>query len=316
MDRARRRDGSIARIRFVIRVDLVDAIDVASGRLSGLTIERMFDIMGPMTVSVSPDSRREALAGLRAVLAASHRAATPEAYTLTDEAFVRTGLGELDAALGGGFPRGAIATLEGVAGSGRSAVAARLLAAATLGGGLAGLIESPAGSEGALYPPALAAAGVDLRRLLVIPAQDPSAVARAADILLRAAAFGVVIIPAVRLTATAWTRLASLTHRAGAVLVALGVEASDELRYFASLRVRLRSQCVRWAGESGLFCALAGSGVEATVLKHKRAVPGRRAHFSRAPFEIDGVPFAALRERELFTETPLQRTLPAKIIAS
>jgi predicted NAD/FAD-dependent oxidoreductase len=34
---------------------------------------------------------------------------------------------------------------------------------------------------------------------------------------------------------------------------------------------------VRWAGVAGLFCALAGADVEATVLKHKRAVPGRSA---------------------------------------
>ena len=268
-----------------------------------------------MAASVSPDSRREALAGLRAALEAGHRAASPAAFTLAAEAVVQTGFCELDAALGGGFPRGTLATLEGPAGSGRSALAARLLAATTAGGGLAGLIESPQGGEGALYPPALAAAGVDLRRLLVIPAKDPSAVARAADILLRAAAFGVVVIPTVRLGATAWTRLASLTHRAGALLVALGVEASDELRYFASLRVRLRSERVRWAGESGLFCALAGAGVEATVLKHKRAAPGRRAHFARTTFEGDGVPFAATRERELLTEVSLQRAPPERIIA-
>src|ERR1700688_2549852 len=157
-----------------------------------------------MAASVSPDSRREALAGLRAALEAGHRAASPAAFTLAAEAVVQTGFCELDAALGGGFPRGTLATLEGPAGSGRSAVAARLLAAATAGGGLAGLIESPAGGEGcpyppplppggglagrlgspagfegSPYPPALAAAGVDLQRLLVIPAKDSSAVARA-----------------------------------------------------------------------------------------------------------------------------------------
>jgi protein ImuA len=267
-----------------------------------------------MIVPLSPGLKREAFAGLRAALESGHRAATPEAFTLADEAVVRTGFGELDAALGGGFPRGTIATLEGPAGSGRSAVAMRLLAAATAGG-LGGLIESPAGNEGALYPPALAAAGIDLARLLVVAAQDPSAVARAADILLRSAAFGVVVIPAVTLGATVWTRLASLTHRAGALLIVLGVEASYELRYFASLRVRLRCERVRWAGETGIFNALAGAGAEATVLKHKRAAPGRRAHFARATFESEGVPFVVLRERELFIESPLRRSAAEKIIA-
>ncbi|MBD5654367.1 MAG: hypothetical protein IAI50_04200 [Candidatus Eremiobacteraeota bacterium] len=174
---------------------------------------------------------------------------------------------------------------------------ARLLATATAGGGLAALVESPAGPEGALYPPALAAAGVDLERLLVVTASDPAGIARAADILLRAAAFGVVVIPTVSLKATAWTRLASLTHRSNALLVAMGVAASDELRFFASLRIRLQTSNVRFAGGDGLFCALAGIDVDASVLKHKRAAPGKRAQFACATFEREGPPLGALRER-------------------
>jgi hypothetical protein len=258
------------------------------------------------SASPNPDphsARLATLEGLRARLAADNRSASPAAFVLDGEGLVRTGFPELDAALGGGFPRGTLATLEGPAGSGRSAIATRLLATATAGGGLAALIESPGADEGALYPPALAAAGVDLRRLLVVPANDAKSVARAADILLRAAAFGVVVIPMIRLSAAAWTRLASLTHRAGALLVALGFEASDELRYFASLRIRLRPESVRWAGSSGLFCALAAAGAEATVLKHKRAVPGRRAHLARTTFE------------PLLIPVPLQRTAPERIIA-
>ncbi len=250
--------------------------------------------------SLTPlDAKREAFAGLRAALSVGHRGASPEAFTLGEEAVIRTGLRELDAALGGGFPRGIIATLEGAPGSGRSAVVARLLATATANGGLAALIESPAGPEGAFYPPALAAAGVDLERLLVVPARDAVAVARAADILLRAAAFSVVAIPTVTLRAAVWTRLASLTHRANALLVALGGGASDELRYFASLRVRLESARFRFAGGDGLFCTLAGLDVEASVLKHKRAAPGRRARFTCTTFERAGAPLGATRVREL-----------------
>jgi len=230
-----------------------------------------------MALSAATQPRRDAFAELRATLAGAHGAASPEAFTLAEEAVLRTGFPALDAALGGGVPRGIIATLEGASGSGRSAVAARLLAGATLGGGLGALIESPTGVEGSLYPPSLAAAGVDLNRLLVVPAQDAGGAARAADVLLRAAAFGLIVIPALTLPAVAWTRLAGLAHRSNAVLLALGLEASDELRYFASLRVRLRPREVRWAGAGGLFRALAGADVEATVLKHKRAAPGRSA---------------------------------------
>lgn len=262
--------------------------------------------------SLTPlDPRRAAFAGLRAALSAGHPGASPEAFTLAEERIVRSGLGSLDAALGGGFPRGVVATLEGPPGSGRSAVAARLLATATAGGGLAALVESPTGPEGAFYPPALAAAGVNLERLLIVPARDPAGIARAADILLRAAAFGVVVIPAVALKATIWTRLASLTHRSNALLVALGVAASDELRYFASVRVRLQSANVRFAGSEGLFCELAGFDVEAAVLKHKRAAPGKRGHFICTTFERDGAPLGTLRERAVRADAAFARTVTA-----
>src|ERR1700685_152896 len=95
--------------------------------------------------------RRPALADLRASLSAGHPGASPQAFIPADEQFVRSGLRELDGALGGGFPRRVIGTLGGAAGSGRSSVAARLLATATAGGGLAALIEAPAGPEGVLY---------------------------------------------------------------------------------------------------------------------------------------------------------------------
>ena len=254
--------------------------------------------------SLTPlDSRRAALDGLRAALSTTHRGASPEAFTLAEDAIVRSGLRELDVALGGGFPRGIIATLEGAPGSGRSAVAARLLATATANGGLAALVESPAGPEGAFYPPALVAAGVDLERLVVVAARDAAGVARAADILMRAAAFSVVVIPSVSLRAAAWTRLASLTHRANAILVTLGSGASDELRYFASLRIRLEPARVRFAGSGGLFASLAGIEVEASVLKHKRAAPGRRARFTCATFERDGAPLGNIRTRDLETSS-------------
>jgi hypothetical protein len=191
-----------------------------------------------------------------------------------------------------------MATLEGPPGSGRSAIAMRLLAA-TAGGGLGVLIEAPNGPEGGLYPPALAAAGVALERLLVVRVHDHADVAHGADIVLRAAAFNVVVIRTVSLAATAWTRLAGLAHHASAPLVVLGTEASDELRYFASLRVRLQPARVRWAGQSGLFCALAGIEIEATVLKHKRAAPGKRARVTCTTFEISGAPLVALRESEV-----------------
>jgi cell division inhibitor SulA len=240
-----------------------------------------------------------AFAALRETLDHRHRDASAAAFTLGEDEVLRTGLPELDRILGGGFPRGTIAALEGAPSSGRSALAARLLAVAT-GRGLGALI----GTE--LFPPSLAAAGVRLERLMCVPVKDPLGAARAADIVLRSGAFAVVVIPALpsgRGTGSAtWTRLASLAHRANALLVALGVEASSELRYFASVRLETAIERVRWNGASGHLCELAGYDIRATVRKHKRAAPGASTLITCMPFE-DRPTLVAVRERSLHERT-------------
>ncbi len=257
----------------------------------------MFDYHDPPMPpsSGSGQALNPAFAALRERLDRRHREATAAAFALGEDAAVATGFAELDRILGGGFPRGTIATLEGAPSSGRSALAARLLAAATRRG-LGALI----GVE--LFPPALAAAGVQLERLLVVPAREPIAAARAADIVLRSQAFTVVILPALpsgRGTGSAtWTRLASLAHRANALLVALGDEASAELRYFASVRLETTIERVRWNGPAGHLGELAGYDVRATVRKHKRAAPVGDALIRCDPFE-DRPAAVDVRERTL-----------------
>jgi hypothetical protein len=243
-----------------------------------------------------------AFAALRESLNQRHRDASAAAFARSDDEVLRTGLPELDRILGGGFPRGTIAALEGALSSGRSALAARLLAVAT-GRGLGAMIGT------SLFPPALAAAGVRLERLMCVPVTDPVGVARAADTVLRSGAFSVVIIPALpsgRGTGSAmWTRLAGLAHRANALLVALGVEASSELRYFASVRLETAIERVRWNGASGHLCELAGYDIRATVRKHKRAAPGASTLITCTPFE-DRPTLVAVRERKLaHRATPL-----------
>ena len=243
-----------------------------------------------------------AFAALREALDQRHRDASAAAFSLGDEAVVRTGLSDLDRILGGGFPRGTIAALEGAPSSGRSAIAARLLAVATTTG-----LGAMVGTE--LFLPALDAAGVRLERLMCVPVTDPVGSARAADILIRSGAFSVVVIPALpsgRGTGSAtWTRLASLAHRANVLLVALGVEASNELRYFASVRVETTIESVRWNGSSGHLCELAGYDIRATVRKHKRAAPGASTVITCLPFE-DRPKLVAVRERAMAAPVPLR----------
>lgn len=80
------------------------------------------------------------------------------------EGFVACGLAGVDAVLpGGGFPRGALAELTGGPASGKTAVALALFASLAPGD-LAAYVDG----RGELYPPAAAARGVDLARLLVV----------------------------------------------------------------------------------------------------------------------------------------------------
>jgi|SRR5579884_684704 len=190
-------------------------------------------------------------------------AAAPDAFP--------SGFADLDRALAGGFPRGTLATLEGATSSGRTAILARALARATQHG-LAAIVD-----EGSLYPPDLERAGVYLDRTLIVPAQKPVHVARCADVLLRSRAFAIVAMPAVPLRATVWSRLCGLAQKSGAVLFALGMNASNELAYFASTRVRCAIDRVVWSGKGSVLGELAGYEVNAHIMKHRRAAPGATA---------------------------------------
>ncbi len=108
---------------------------------------------------------------------------------------------EIDALLpGGGFPRGALSELAGGPASGKTAVALTTLATAMAEDGFGAFVDG----RGELYPPAAAALGIDLDRLLVVrPLAPPreggtgEAARRAlwaAEALLASGAFEVVAI--------------------------------------------------------------------------------------------------------------------------
>jgi hypothetical protein len=151
-----------------------------------------------------------------------------------------SGIPDLDRMLNGGLPRGALVTLEGVAG--RWAIAARLLASATCRG-LAAVIDG-----GSLYPPNLIAAGVALERLLVVPAAVPLAVARAADILMRSRACSLVVLDAPPLRSAIWARLSGLAHKHGAILVVVSGRVPPELAAVSEMCLR----CDRIGSGDGL----------------------------------------------------------------
>ena len=170
--------------------------------------------------------------------------------------------------LGGGFPNGALVTLEGSRSSGRWSIAARLLAAATRRG-LGAVVD-----EGELFPPGLAAAGVRLERLVIVPARTALGIARAVDILLRSRVVRVVVMCAPVLRAAVWMRLAGLAHRAGALLIVVADRASAELTASAGMRLGCALQHIAVLGGRGLWCTFAGFTIRTELRKHKRLAPG------------------------------------------
>lgn len=215
-------------------------------------------------VTPAPESPQARFAALKAGLDVRMAGGAVAAQ----KALFASGLPELDQALRGGLPRGALTTLEGPPTSGRTALLAALLARATAGG-YAAYVD-----EGALYPPDFERAGVVLERLLVVHAAESTAAARCCDALLRSRAFALVAMPAFPLRGVVWSRLCGLTHKGGTVLIALGMQAAPELASFAATRLRCGIERVRWDGGSALFCELAGYELRATVLKARRGAPG------------------------------------------
>jgi protein ImuA len=178
------------------------------------------------------------------------------------EGFVPSGLPGVDAALpGGGFPRGALAELTGGPASGKTAVALAVFAALAPGD-LAAYVDG----RGELYPPAAAARGVDLARLLLVrPLRDPACEASpprgagarpgeagaagamraglwAAEALLASGAFAAVAVDvpipgALRGADAVARRLQAAAEKGGAVGLWLG--GGNGLRLPAAVRVEL-----------------------------------------------------------------------------
>jgi hypothetical protein len=178
-------------------------------------------------------------------------------------------ISELDRLLGGGLPCGTVATLEGSTGS--WSLAARLMARATRRNLVAVL------DDGALYPPALAAAGVRLERVLVVPARKALAIVRAVDILLRARICRLVLMPAITLRDAVWTRLAMLAQRSGGILLVMAPHAGASLSAAAALRLHCSLKRVAMHGTHGLWGTFGGFELRIDVRKHKHMVSGRHA---------------------------------------
>ncbi len=131
----------------------------------------------------------------------------------------------------------------------------------------------------AFYPPDAAEASVDLEALAVVWVPEALPAARAADLLVRSGAFGLVVLdlgPAARLPAAAQARLSGLAKKHDAAVLCLTEKHGD--RPSLGSLISIRAEALRTQRVEDLFQC------EARVLKDKRRGPGwTHLEICRAP---------------------------------
>jgi len=211
-----------------------------------------------------------------------------------------SGLAPLDALIDGGIPRGRISEITGRAGSGKTSIAASFASFATHRGEVAAWLDA----SGSFDPESMAAAGVDLRRMLWASmkrgsARDlrspqglgvRSAIVKAAELVLEAGGFGLVVVDfgeAVRsLTYASSLRIARAAERSGAAVIAIAPWRMCGT--FAALSIaasRAETSFSRLApGSPVMFDGLA---VDAMVARNKMGGTGRHV---RVRALVDPIP--------------------------
>ncbi len=212
----------------------------------------------------------EVLAGLRASSARLRTAAGMERGHLP------LGIAAIDEALGGGLPRGRLTELVGPRSSGRMSIALGALAAAQQQGELVAVVDV----ADAFDPRSAEAAGVTLARLLWVRPRSLVAGLQAADRVLDAGGFGLLVLylcGAARQRVrgdVAWARLAQRTETARAAVLVTGEWA--QVGSFAAATLESRRARVHWVGD-GAGRLLEGSGGQVRVARSKVGLPGDEA---------------------------------------
>jgi len=175
-----------------------------------------------------------------------------DAFRIHEKAVVETlstGVSEIDA-LTGGLPRGAISEIFGPASSGRTSLMYSMLAYATKHEETCALVDT----NDVFAPTAATAAGVDFDRLLWVRcAGNLEHAFKAADLLLHAGGFGLVILDlgdvagkeARRIISSWWYRFRRTVEDQPTVLTVISEEACT--RSCAALTLELQG-AAEWSG--------------------------------------------------------------------
>jgi len=199
-----------------------------------------------------------------------------------------TGLAVLDAALEGGLPRGRVTELAGARSAGRTGLACRIATSATSAGETIAWVDP----DDALDPEAAAAAGVALARMLWVRPRDVADAFGAAEILLGAGGFGLVVLdlgsqpgpPAAPSTRArrptrlaSWTRLARAAERTRSTLLVLAAasQTGSTMGACAALRLELTGRHARWSRGQGRRVLLDGVTAHLTVARSRGGGAGR-----------------------------------------
>jgi len=197
----------------------------------------------------------------------------------TGPARLPTGLPGLDALLGGGLPRGSISEVSGRRSAGRTGLACAVAAAATARGEVIAWVDP----DEALDPEAATTAGIRLERMLWVRPRHPGDALPAAELLLGAGGFGLVVLdlagsappglPRGAAAGRAWARLAQAAERTRSTLLVVG--AARQAGAFAALGLDLGPHRARWSGGRGRLLLLDGVTARVTVARSRAGGLGR-----------------------------------------
>jgi len=223
-------------------------------------------------VSPTPDARVEAL--LRDLGSRLRRGSHEAARQSSGGRRHATGLAEVDALIGGGFPAGRLCELSGPLSSGRTSLALALLAQATRAGEWTAFVDA----ADALDPSSAQAAGVALERVLWVRPRDAQQAARACARLLELRGFALIALDlaptradASTLPDASWQRLARAAAASGTSLIVLSPRRIAGAH--SALSLETRRAHAHWSGAPAL---LDGIEIEAQVAR-RREGPARVA---------------------------------------
>jgi hypothetical protein len=183
-----------------------------------------------------------------------------------------TGLESLDRVLGGGLPRGRLVELAGRRSSGRTALACAIAAHATRQGEVVGWVDP----TDALDPETVVSTGIAPTRVLWVRPRSEHDAPKAAEYLLGAGGFGLVVLdlaeaaPHLRIP---WARLARAAEQSRTTFLVLTPER--RAGPYAALGLELGIRRAHWSRGVGRPTMLDGVATALTVARRRHGMPGR-----------------------------------------